>query len=45
MGKRPWDRMLINIVDLDLDGSLVPPDPFLWLVHFAAGGFSFLSWL
>lgn len=38
-GKRPWDRMLINAVDLDLDQCLVTPNPFLWLMHFAVGGF------
>lgn len=38
-GKRPWDRMLINAVDLDLDHCLVPANPFLRLVHFAVGGF------
>jgi len=40
--KRPWDRMLINGVNLDLDHCLVPPSPFLWLLHFAVGGFCFL---
>lgn len=38
-GKRPWDRMLINAVDLDLDQCLVTPNPFLWLMHYAVGGF------
>lgn len=40
-GKRPWHRMLINAVGLDPDHCLAPPNPFLWLVHFAVGAFCF----
>ena len=40
-GKRSRDRMVINAVDLDLDHSLGPPNPLLWLVNFAVGGVCF----